>query len=197
MNRWMMKLLVGACICAAACGDGTMPAAGNQPVNAPQGGGNDPGPANGTGGNPGTTPDPAPSVATFELRLLGVDAGSLRSVRLRVKSVEIRAGATVLATGGTMPEMELATGANAFLLSTFQVPAANDEVEFTIALDSASVESASGNFDVDAGCEVLKLRGKVSLIAQRNHAVVLLDLARSFVKVGTAMVLVPHLQLVF
>jgi hypothetical protein len=186
MNRWMMKLLAGACICAAACGDGTMPAAGNQPVNAPQGGSNDPGPANGTGGNPGTTPDPAPSVATFELRLLGVDAGSLRSVRLRVKSVEIRAGATVLATG-----------ANAFLLSTFQVPAGKDEVEFTIALDSASVESASGNFDVDAGCEVLKLRGKVSLIAQRNHAVVLLDLARSFVKVGTAMMLVPHLQLVF
>jgi hypothetical protein len=72
-----------------------------------------------------------------------------------------------------------------------------DEVQFTIALDSASVESASGNFDVDAGCEVLTLRGTVSLLAQRNHAVVQPDLARSFVKVGTELVFVPQLKLAF
>jgi hypothetical protein len=197
MNRWMMKLLVGACMCAAACGDGPSPLASNQPIDAAQGGGNDTGTGNDSGGDPGTAPGPEPSNAKFELRLRGVDAGTLRSVRLRVKSVEIRAGATVLATEGMMPEMELTAGANAFLLSPFQAPAGKDEVEFIVALDSASVETASESFEVDARCEVLKLRGKVTLIAQRNHAVVHLDLARSFVKVGTAMVLVPHLQLVF
>jgi hypothetical protein len=187
MNRWMVKLLVGACMCAAACGDGTRPAGSNQPVNA--------GPGDGGGGN-GTDPGPARSDTTFELRLRGVDAGSLKSVRLLVKSVEIRAGATVLATKAMAPEMELA-GAEAFLLSTFQAPAGKDEVEFTVALDSASVETANEKLEVDARCQVLKLSGKVSLIAQRNHAVVHLDLARSFVKVGTAMALVPHLQLVY
>jgi len=197
MNRSMVKLLVGACLCAAACGDGTRPEARNQPVDAAQGGGNDTGGGNGSGGDTGTPPDVASSDATFELRLRGVDAGDLRSVRLRVHSVDIRAGTTVLATAVMTPEMDLAAGAESFLLSTFHAPAAGDEVEFTVALDSASVETANGRFEVDARCEVLKLTGKVSLIAQRNHAVVHLDLARSFVKVGTAMVLVPHLQLVF
>ncbi|HZX65249.1 MAG TPA: hypothetical protein VFE76_07645 [Myxococcales bacterium] len=203
MNRLMMRLLVGACLCGAACGNGTMPQTSNLPAT-PESGGSDPGTSNGgtgagpgTGGDTGTTTTPAPAAATFNLRLLGDDAGLLKSVRLRVKSVEVRAGATVLASAGTMSEMELATGNNAFLLSTFQVPAGMDEVEFTVALDSASVESASGNFDVDAGCEVLKLRGKVSLLAQRNHAVVQLDLARSFVKVGTEMAFVPQLKLIF
>jgi hypothetical protein len=198
MNRWTMNLLVGACLCAVACGNGA-PRANMLPVDTTQGGGgNDPGTAtNDNGGDTGTTPAPAPSATTFELRLRGVDAGSMTSVRLRVKSVEVRAGATLLATAGTMSEMELATGTNAFLLSTFQVPAGTDMVDFTIALDSASVESSSGNFEVDAGCEALKLRGKLSLLAQRNHAVVHLDLARSFVKVGSEMVFVPHLQLVF
>jgi hypothetical protein len=197
MNRWMMKLLVGACMCAAACGNGTRPAGSNQPVNAGNDSGGDNGSGGSNGGDTGTDPGSAPSDATFELRLRGVDAGSLRSVRLRVKSVEIRAGATVLATEAMTPEMELAGGAQAFLLSTFHVPAGKDEVEFTVAFDSASVETANEKFEVDARCEVLKLSGKVSLIAQRNHAVVHLDLARSFVKVGTAMMLVPHLQLVF
>ncbi len=198
MNRWMTKLLLGACLCAAACGDGTRPQASNLPAT-PESGGNDPGTSNGgtgAGDGTGTTPAPAPA-ATFTLRLRGDDAGSLTSVRLRVKSVEVRAGTMVLASAGTMPEMELATGDNAFLLSTFQVPAGQDEVEFTIALDSASVGSASGNFDVDASCEVLHLRGTVSLLAQHSHAVVLLDLARSFVKVGTEMAFVPQLQLAF
>lgn len=197
MNRWMTKVLSAACMCAAACGNGRMPELSNQPTDTAQGGGNDPGTSNTGGSDPGTAPDPAPSDATFELRLLGVDAGVLKSVRLRVKSVEIRTGATVLATAGTMPEMDLAAGTNAFLLSTFQVPAGKDEVEFTVALDSASVDLANEKFEVDAGCDVLKLHGKVRLIAQRNHAVVQLDLARSFVKVGTGMVFVPHLQLVF
>ena len=198
MNRWMTKAMLAACMCAAACGDGTMPQANNQPSDATtQGGGNDPGTSNTGGGDPGTTAGTPQSDATFELRLRGVDAGALTSVRLRVKSVEIRTGATVLATAGTMPEMDLASGADSFLLSTFQVPAGKDEVEFTVALDSASVDMANERFEVDAGCDVLKLHGKVSLIAQRNHAVVHLDLARSFVKVGTGMVFVPHLQLVF
>ena len=158
--------------------------------------GTDTGTTNGNGDDTGTAPGPT-APATLELRLRGADASSLSSVRVRVKSVEIRAGATVLATQTTLPEMDLANVSNAFLLSTFQAPAGTDDVQFTIALDAASVETANEMFEVDAGCEVLKLSGKVSLIAQRNHAVVLLDLARSFVKVGTAMVLVPHLQLVY
>jgi len=196
MNRWMSKLLVGACLCAAACGDGTRPQASNLPAT-PQSSGNDPGTSGGGTGVGSGTSDGTPAAATFALRLRGDDAGSLTSVRLRVKSVEVRAGTTVLASVGAMPEMELATGDNAFLLSTFQVPAGQDEVDFTIALDSAAIESASGNFDVDASCEVLTLRGTVSLLAQRNHAVVELDLARSFVKVGPEMAFVPQLKLAF
>jgi hypothetical protein len=201
MNRWMMNLLVAACLCAVACGN-TAPQASTLSTDTTQDGTTQGGADSGTdqgndGGATDTTPSPAPAAVTFELRLRGEDAGSLSSVRMRVKSVEVRAGATVLASAGTISEMDLATGDNAFLLTTFQVPAGTDQVEFTVALDSASVESASGNFEVDAGCEVLKLRGNVTLLAQRKRAVVLLDLARSFVNVGSEMMLVPHLQLVF
>ena len=196
MNRWMINLLTAACLCAAACGGDGAPQPTTLSSDTAQGGGGDAGTDNG-GSDTGTAPGPTASPATFEFRLLGVDVGSFTSVRLRVKTVEIRSGATVLATRGPIPEMDLTNINNAFLLSTFQAPAGTDEVAFTVALDSASVETANGNFDVDAACEVLKLSGKVSLIAQRNHAVVVLDLARSFVKVGTAMVFVPHLQLVY
>src|SRR5262245_42647152 len=109
MNRWMTRLLVGACVCAAACGNGTVAQGSNQPVDSVQSGGNDPSTQGGSNdpGAPGGNNDPgagsggATSNAKFELRLLGVDAGALTSVRLRVKSVEIRAGATVLASEGT------------------------------------------------------------------------------------------------
>ena len=197
MNRWMINLLMGVCLCAAACGGDGAPQASISQVDTAQGGGTDTGTVNGSGGDSSNAPGPTASPAMLELRLRGADAGSLTSVRLRVKSVEIRAGATVLASVGAMPEMDLAMVTNAFLLTTFQAPAGTEELEFTIALDSASVETANGNFEVDASCEVLELGGKVSLVAQRNHAVVLLDLARTFVKVGTAMVFVPQLQLVY
>jgi hypothetical protein len=174
-----------------------MPEAGNQPVNAIPGGGTDTGGANGNGGDTGTTPGVETSNTTFELRLRGVDAGDLRLVRLRVRSIDIRAGTTLLATDVMTPEMDLTLGGQAFLLSTFQAPASGDEVEFTVALDSASVETANERFEVDASCQVLKVKGKLSLLAARNHAVVHLDLARSFVMVGTGMAFVPHLQLVF
>jgi|SRR5207248_732751 len=197
MNRWTINVLMGACLCAAACGGDGAPQASISQVDTGQGAGTDTGTVNGSGGDSGNGSGPTASPAMLELRLRGADAGSLTSVRLRVKSVEIRAGASVLASVGAMQEMDLAMVTNAFVLATFQAPAGIEELEFTIALDSASVETASGNFDVDASCRVLKLGGKVSLVAQRNHAVVLLDLARSFVKVGTAMMLVPQLQLVY
>ena len=202
MNRWTINVLLATCLCAVACGNAG-PQASALAIDTPQGDTTqDAGTDNRTdqgndGGATDTTPNPAPTAGMFELRLRGDDAGSLSSVRLRVKSVEVRAGATVLASASTISEMELATGNNAFLLATFQVPAGTDHVEFTVSLDSASVESASGNFEVDAGCEVLKLHRKVSHVAERNRAVVLLDLARSFVKVGSEMMLVPQLQLVF
>jgi hypothetical protein len=197
MNRWRIDLLMAACLCAAACGGDGAPQARVSDVDTTQSDGTDNGTNSGSGADSGNAPGPTASPAMLELRLRGADAGSLTSVRLRVKSIEIRAGATVLASVGAMPEMDLAMVSNAFLLTTFQAPGGTEELEFTIALDSASVETANGNFEVDASCEVLKLRGKVSLVAQRNHAVVLLDLARSFVKVGTAMMLVPQLQLVY
>jgi hypothetical protein len=197
MNRWMINVLMGACLCAAACGGDGAPQTSISQVDTDQGAGTDTGTTNGSGGDSGNGSGPTASPAKLQLLLRGADAGSLTSVRLRVKSVEIRAGATVLASVGAMQEMDLAMVSNAFLLTTFQAPAGTEQLEFTIAFDSASVEMANGNFEVDASCEVLKLGGKVSLVAQRNHAVVLLDLARSFVKVGTAMVLVPQLQLVY
>jgi len=59
----------------------------------------------------------------------------------------------------------------------------------------AATETAS--FSVDSRCQTLRLAGKVSKIAERKHAVIHLDVARSFVPSSTGLMLVPHFQLVY
>ena len=108
MNRWTINVLMGACLCAAACGGDGAPQASISQVDTGQGAGTDTGTVNGSGGDSGNAPGPTASPGILELRLRGADAGSLTSVRLRVKSVEIRAGATVLASVGAMPRQEAA-----------------------------------------------------------------------------------------
>ena len=135
--------------------------------------------------------------ATFSLRLAGDDAGDFTSAKMQIASVEVTGGGALLANAVQTPEVDLAEAGRAHLLATFNVPAGVEDVEFTVGFARGSLTSAKGIFEVDGRCEALRLAGKVTHIAERKHAVIHLDVARSFVPVGAGLTLVPHFQLAY
>ena len=141
---------------------------------------------------------PAPQGgASFSLRLAGVDAGDFVSARMRIESVQVSGGGAVLADAVLTPEVDLATAGQAHLLASFNVPTGIEEVEFAVAFAGGTLSTSKSKLDVDARCQTLRLAGKVNRIAERRHAVIQLDLARSFIPFGAGLTLVPHFQLVY
>jgi len=134
---------------------------------------------------------------TFSLRLAGDDAGDFLSAKLRIESVQVTGGGAVLANAVQTPEVDLADIGRAHLLATFQAPAGVQDVEFLVGFAGGSLTTSKGSFTVDARCQTLRLTGKVSRITERKHAVIHLDVARSFVPGGAGLTLVPHFQLVY
>jgi hypothetical protein len=134
---------------------------------------------------------------TFSLRLAGEDAGDFLSARMRIGSVQVTGGGVLLANEVQTADVELADIGRAHLLATFQVPAGVEDVEFLVGFSSGTLSTSKGSFNVDARCQTLRLAGKVSRIAERRHAVIHLDLARSFVSAGAGLTLVPHFQLFY
>jgi len=147
-----------------------------------------------------STSTPAPPVGTgpaYSLRMLGVDLGDFVAAKMRISSVQVTGGGAVLASSAKTPEVDLTRTDNAFLLATFQVPDGVEDVEFAITFEGGSLATAKDTFDVNARCQSLRLLGKVSRIAERRHAVIHLDVARSFVPSTVGLTLVPHFQLVY
>lgn len=147
--------------------------------------------------NSGNSQTPSGSGPTFSLRILGSDLGDFRRASLDVATVQVKGPSGVLADKVMTTEVDLAQPDQAWLLSSFQVPEGVEDVDFTVSFTSGKVENGQGAFDVDAGCSTLRLSGKVLSIAQRRHAVIQLDVARSMVPSAAGIVLVPHYQLVY
>jgi hypothetical protein len=137
------------------------------------------------------------SGTSFSLRLAGVDKGDFVSALMRIKAVQVSSGATVLANALKTPEVNLAEMGQAYLITSFQVPANTEDVEFLVSFEGGTVSTEKESFNVDSRCQTLRIAGKVSRIAERKHAVIHLDLARSFVGSDSGMMLVPHFQLVY
>jgi hypothetical protein len=135
--------------------------------------------------------------AAFSLRILGEDVGDFTAAKMQIQSVQVTGGGALLANAVLTPEVDLADAGRAHLLATFQPPDGIDDVEFTIAFARGTLTSPKGTFEVDGRCEALRLTGSVSKIAQRKHAVIHLDVARSFVPGNAGLTLVPHFQLVY
>jgi hypothetical protein len=147
-----------------------------------------------------STSTPVPQAGTgpsYSLRLLGVDLGDFVAATMRIKGVQVTGAGALLANAVKSPEVDLARSDNAFLLATFQVPDGVEDVEFLVIFESGSLATAKDRFDVDTRCQTLRIAGKVSRIAERKHAVIHLDVARSFVPSTVGLMLVPHFQLVY
>jgi hypothetical protein len=145
-----------------------------------------------------STPVPqAGSGPTYSLRLLGVDPGNFVSATMRIKAVQVTGGGALLANAVKTPDVDLTRTDNAYPLATFQVPDGVEDVEFLVSFESGALATAKDKFEVDTRCQTLRLAGKVSRIAERKHAVIHLDVARSFVPSTVGLMLVPHFQLVY
>ena len=177
MTRMTARTLVAICVWMAACDASHRPEISSA-------------------SNPAPAP-PAEGGPVFTLRLAGTDVADFVSARLSIKSVEVKSAQALLSNTVSTATVDLTTPDHAYLLTSFQVPTGVDEVEFAVAFGAGTVDRAQQTFAVDDGCDVLRLTGKVSEIAVRKHAVIQLDLARSFVPRGGAMMLVPHFQLVY
>ena len=147
--------------------------------------------------DPGNADAGSDATPSFNLRLTGVDPGDYVSARMRIQAVRVEGGGAVLADSVQTPEVELTDVGNSFLLASFRPPAGVEDVDFTVSFEGGVVATRSASFDVNTRCQTLRLSGKVSRISERKHAVIHLDLARSFVPSGAAMMMVPHYQLVY
>ena len=133
----------------------------------------------------------------FSLRLAGEDAGDFLSARMQIESVQVTGGGAVLANAVQTPEVDLADVGRAHLLATFQAPAGVEDVDFLVVFSGGTLSTSKGSFSVDGRCQTLRLAGKVSRIGEHRHAVIHLDLARSFLQGGAGVMLIPHFQLVY
>jgi hypothetical protein len=145
----------------------------------------------------GGTPVQDSGTGEFKLLFAGADKGNFVSARMRIQSVQVTSGGTVLANASHTPEVDLAEMGQAYLLASFQPQAGVEDVEFAVSFESGTVATEMASFSVDSRCQTLHLAGKVSKIAERKHAVILLDVARSFVPSSAGLMLVPHFQLVY
>lgn len=149
-------------------------------------------------GSANSTPAAGNSGGTsFSLRLAGVDRGDFVSATMRIKAVQVASGAAVLASTVKTPEVNLAEMSQAYLMTSFQVPADTEDVDFLVSFEGGTVSTEKESFNVDSRCQTLRIAGKMSRIAERKHAVIHLDLARSFVPSAAGVMLVPHFQLVY
>ena len=137
---------------------------------------------------------PGPS---FSLRILGTDVGEFRRASLDVAAVQVKGPQGLLASKVMTTQVDLSQANEAWLLSSFHVPEGVDEVEFVVSFSGGHVEIANRTMDLDAGCSTLHLRGRVNSIAQRRHAVIQVDVARSLIPGPPGFVLVPQYQLVY
>lgn len=152
----------------------------------------------GHSGAPGTLDLVPPAADTaFSLRIAGDDVGDFVSARMRIKSVRVTSGGTVLANDLRTADVELADTGNSYLLTRFQPPAGTEEVDFEVAFEGGTVATAKGSHDVEAACETLRLGGKVARIGERRHAVIHLDLSRSLLPSAGGWALVPHFRLMY
>src|ERR1700704_6438542 len=132
----------------------------------------------------GGTPVQDSGTGRFSLRLTGGDKGNFVSARMRIQSLQVTSGGTVLANAPHTREVDLAEMGQAYLLASFQPPAGAEDVEFAVSFESGTVATETASFSVDSRCQTLHLAGKVSKIAERKHAVIHLDVARSLVPSG-------------
>jgi hypothetical protein len=149
-------------------------------------------------GSANSTPAAESSSGTsFSLRLAGVDKGDFVSALMRIKAVQVTSGPALLASTLKTPEVDLAEMGQAYLMTSFDVPANTEDVDFLVSFEGGTVSTEKESFTVDSRCQTLRIAGKVSRIAERKHAVIHLDLARSFVASAAGVMLVPHFQLVY
>jgi hypothetical protein len=174
MARMTTRSMLGICVWLAACDAGHRPEL--------------------TSTSNAVPPDAGP---VFTLRLKGTDAGDFLSARMSIQSVEVRSAQALLSNAVTTRSADLTTPDQAFLLTSFQVPSGVEDVEFAVVFGGGTIDGPTQSFPVDDSCDVLRLSGKVSNIAVRKHAVIELDLSRSFLPRGGSMMLVPHFRLAY
>jgi hypothetical protein len=196
------KAALSAAVLCVACGrggDARSPQVGQTPSEPPPGGDATPVVTPPDGSNqPGSDTQPAPQPLVGELRLLGVDQGAFSSARVKVKSVEASVAGATLDVHGLVDGIDLGVPTQAWLLGTFTVPASADAVEVKVVFeDAGAFDAGAAHGTIDSGCTAIVATLPVKLLALRGHAVIQLDVARSFVRIGDGAMLVPTFELAF
>lgn len=126
-----------------------------------------------------------PLFGAYELRLLGVNPAGFTSARLRIHSVEVRAGNILLTDAVKTYTVDLATPGQAWLLATFGVPASAGELDATVTLrEDGFFDAGARKGSIDASCTVLHVKLRPAQLKPRNHGVIHLDVGRSLVATG-------------
>ena len=187
----MMKWTLRVAVCAAglmlgACG-------GEEPNRAKPGA---------VEASPGTTTEPTTEPATelpqgmsIEVRVLGVDVGDHEAVRLPVRALRVMASGTALTVEQVAAEVDISRENHAPLVGRFQLPAGVESVDVAVELgDTGAVTRAGITEALDLRTPPIAFTSRADWLAGNGHAVVRLSVARSLVRTGDGLLLLPNLS---
>ena len=142
------------------------------------------------------TPDGAVSGGEpMELRLLGVDAEGYEAVRLPVRDVRVTAGGQVLLVERVATEVDLARTGHAALVGRFMLPPGVETVDVVVEFGDAGALASGGSSQVvDLRTPPLRFTTHADWLAEHHHAVVHLSVARSMVRSGSGLLMLPNLS---
>ncbi|MFL5320942.1 MAG: hypothetical protein ACJ790_14865, partial [Myxococcaceae bacterium] len=128
-------------------------------------------------------PPEKPTAHTYELRILGVKTDGYSKAFVGVRDVAIVSGDQRLPLElSAQRSFDLAQKDQAWLIARFTPPRDLDQVEVYLQLDDGGgFETLLENGELDMRTAPLQFTAKVPLLKLEGHAVVQIDLARSFV----------------
>lgn len=198
---------MGAALLLAACGDGKVVPVGvslpGEPAPSAAGGSPASSPVVSPSGSDGITLniDPTEDLSVLELtqraslRIRGVNLGDLTAALVDLAEIQVLVDGVEVPLKTEWPSMNLARAEHAYLAARFELPEEAQQVSVRLRLDEwGGYEGATTGW-LDSRPVLLRLELSPERLRDRGHAVVHLDLARSFVGTGEERLLLPTFQL--
>ena len=143
------------------------------------------------------TPGQSASGLSAQIRLLGVNTQAYSSFLVDVENVKAWADGRPLSVEVRPGTVDLTTPNQAFLVGTVTLPADAQNLHVAVQLDRyGGYESPLENGEIDSRGAILRFDAPVTLLGQRNHAVINLNLGASLVSEGPQVrALMPKFEL--
>lgn len=148
----------------------------------------------------GDVPDAPPAETEVQgrvisVRLRGLDASAYEAVRLPLQAVRVTAAGRALPVELVGTEVDLSREGHAALVARFALPDGVESVDVAVEFGGTGAVTRGGTTEsVDLSVPPIRFTSQAAWLTQHDHAVVHLSVARSLVRAGGSLLLLPNLS---